>query len=59
MLPFQKQDAASFGLVNENVANGGLNGSYISLTVNGATLSQVPVIIQPGQAPGTIGLALG
>ncbi|MDB9850578.1 TAT-variant-translocated molybdopterin oxidoreductase [Flavobacteriaceae bacterium] len=54
-----KADAASFGLVNENVANGGLNGSYISLTVNGATLSQVPVIIQPGQAPGTIGLALG
>ncbi|MCW1952838.1 MAG: 4Fe-4S dicluster domain-containing protein, partial [Flavobacteriia bacterium] len=54
-----KADAERLGLVNENVANGGLDGSYVSLAVNGVSLDQVPVIIQPGQAVGTIGLALG
>ena len=54
-----RKDANAMGLVNEHVANGGLDGSYVNLTVNGATLSGVPVIIQPGQAEGTIGLSLG
>lgn len=54
-----KADAADLGLVNEHVANGGLDGSYVNLTVNGATLQNVPVIIQPGQAPGTLGLSFG
>jgi molybdopterin-containing oxidoreductase family iron-sulfur binding subunit len=53
-----KADALALGVVNENDANGGLDGSYINLTVGGVSLS-VPAIIQPGQAPGTIGLALG
>ena len=44
---------------NKIVANGGLNGSYATLTVNGIKLENVPVIIQPGQAKGTLGLALG
>ena len=52
-------DADKNGLTNEIVANGGLNGSYVTLTVNGITLENVPVIVQPGQAVGTIGLALG
>jgi molybdopterin-containing oxidoreductase family iron-sulfur binding subunit len=52
-------DAEKLGLENHNVADGGLNGSYASLTVNGKTLDNVPVIIQPGQALGTLGLALG
>ncbi|NHM05860.1 TAT-variant-translocated molybdopterin oxidoreductase [Flavobacterium sp. CYK-4] len=52
-------DAEKLGLENHNVADGGLNGSYATLTVNGKTLENVPVIIQPGQALGTIGLALG
>jgi molybdopterin-containing oxidoreductase family iron-sulfur binding subunit len=52
-------DAEKLGLENHNVANGGLNGSYATLTVNGATLENVPVIIQPGQALGTLGLAFG
>jgi molybdopterin-containing oxidoreductase family iron-sulfur binding subunit len=47
------------GLVNKNVANGGLNGSYVDVTVNGATVSNVPVIIQPGQAKGSVGMAFG
>ena len=53
-------DAQSLGLINENVANGGLNGSYVTVKLNENTsLKNVPVIIQPGQATGSIGLALG
>jgi molybdopterin-containing oxidoreductase family iron-sulfur binding subunit len=54
-------DATSkeLGLQNRIVANGGLNGSYATLTVNGVKLENVPVIVQPGQAKGTLGLALG
>jgi MoCo/4Fe-4S cofactor protein with predicted Tat translocation signal len=53
-------DAKQLGLSNEIVANGGLNGSYASITtVDGLKLENVPVIVQPGQAVGTIGLALG
>jgi molybdopterin-containing oxidoreductase family iron-sulfur binding subunit len=54
-----KFDAERLGLENYNVANGGLNGSYVSIEVNGKKLENVPVIIQPGQAKGTVGLALG
>jgi MoCo/4Fe-4S cofactor protein with predicted Tat translocation signal len=52
-------DAKKLGLSNEIVANGGLNGSYAKLTANGVTFENVPVIVQPGQAVGTIGMALG
>lgn len=53
-------DAKELGLSNEIVANGGLNGSYANLTTaSGLKLENVPVIIQPGQAVGTIGLSLG
>jgi len=54
-----RADASALGLINENVANGGLNGSYAKLTVNGVSLENVPVIIQPGQAAGTVGLSFG
>ena len=54
-----KADADAWGLENYNVANGGLNGSYADLEVNGVKLEKVPVIIQPGQAVGTVGLSLG
>ncbi|HET8737922.1 MAG TPA: TAT-variant-translocated molybdopterin oxidoreductase [Pricia sp.] len=54
-----KADAERLGLTNENVANGGLDGSYANLTVNGVTINTVPVIIQPGQAVGSVGLAFG
>jgi MoCo/4Fe-4S cofactor protein with predicted Tat translocation signal len=52
-------DAKKIGLENKIVANGGLNGSYATLTVNGTKLENVPVIVQPGQAVGTLGLAFG
>jgi len=54
-----KADAEKLGLENTNADNGGLDGSYATLTVGNTTLENVPVIIQPGQAKGTLGLALG
>ncbi|MDD3003351.1 TAT-variant-translocated molybdopterin oxidoreductase [Flavobacterium sp.] len=54
-----KADAQANDLVNYNVADGGLNGSYVNLAVDGVKLENVPVIIQPGQAVGTLGLAFG
>jgi len=53
-------DAKKLGLTNEIVANGGLNGSYATITTaDGLKLENVPVIVQPGQAVGTVGLAVG
>ena len=43
---------------NYNVSNGALNGSYVTVS-NDKNSVKVPVIIQPGQTPGTVGLALG
>ncbi|WP_396141366.1 TAT-variant-translocated molybdopterin oxidoreductase [Flavobacterium sp.] len=54
-----KADAEQLGLKNWNVANGGLNGSYATIKVGNAALENVPVVIQPGQAKGTLGLAFG
>ncbi|KRD10795.1 quinol:cytochrome C oxidoreductase [Flavobacterium sp. Root901] len=53
-------DAKKYNLSNEIVANGGLNGSYATLTLaDGSKLENVPVIVQPGQAVGTVGLSVG
>ncbi|MEO1011398.1 MAG: TAT-variant-translocated molybdopterin oxidoreductase [Bacteroidota bacterium] len=54
-----KADATRLGLENYHVANGGMDGSYAKITVNGLSLDKVPVIVQPGQAPGSIGLSFG
>lgn len=58
-LTVSQADADKLELKNWNVANGGLNGSYANVTVNGVTLENVPVIIQPGQANGSVGLSFG
>ncbi|WCO02030.1 TAT-variant-translocated molybdopterin oxidoreductase [Psychroserpens ponticola] len=58
-LTISAADAKSLNLVNEHEATGGLNGSYADLIVNGVTVKNVPVIIQPGQAKGSLGLSLG
>ena len=58
-LTVAQADAKTLELENWNVANGGLNGSYATVTVNGVKLEKVPVMIQPGQAVGTVGIALG
>ncbi len=52
-------DAEAMGIENFNVANGALNGSYVNVSMGDVTVENVPVIIQPGQAKGSIGLALG
>ncbi|WP_456438657.1 TAT-variant-translocated molybdopterin oxidoreductase [Psychroserpens sp.] len=52
-------DATELGLENHNVANGGLNGSYVNVNMGDVVLENVPVLIQPGQAKGSVGLALG
>ena len=58
-LTISKSDAEALGLKNWNVANGGLNGSYADIqTVDGVTVT-APVVIQPGQAKGSVGLAFG
>ena len=54
-----KADAERLGLENWNVANGGLNGSKANLNVNGVMITDVPVVIQPGQAIGSVGLSFG
>ena len=51
-------DAESLGLKNVNVSDGALNGSYASISVENKTIV-APVLIQPGQAKGTVGMAFG
>ena len=59
-LTVSNADARKYEMSNEIVANGGLNGSYATITTSdGIKLENVPVIVQPGQAVGTVGLALG
>jgi len=58
-LTVSKADAEAMDLENKHVANGGLNGSYVTVKLGKTELKNVPVIIQPGQAKGSVGLALG
>src|SRR5690606_24186945 len=58
-ITISRSDAEALGLENYHVADGALNGSYANVTVNGTTLENVPVMIQPGQAKGSVGLAFG
>ncbi|MDX1278012.1 TAT-variant-translocated molybdopterin oxidoreductase [Oceanihabitans sediminis] len=57
-LTMSSADAKKLGVKNWHVATGGLNSSLVELTVNGQTVT-VPVIIQPGQANGTLGFSFG
>ncbi|MFZ0371551.1 MAG: 4Fe-4S dicluster domain-containing protein, partial [Halobacillus sp.] len=58
-LTISKADAEELGLINEHVSNGALNGSYVNIKLDDTSVSNVPVMIQPGQAKGSVGLALG
>ena len=51
-------ETSTFFSENSHDADGGLNGKYANVTVNGVTV-KVPVIIQPGQARGTVGMSFG
>jgi len=52
-------DAAELGFSNPVQDNGSINGNYANVTVNGITINNIPVMVQPGQAKGSVGLALG
>ncbi|CAI8378026.1 MAG: Menaquinone reductase, iron-sulfur cluster-binding subunit [Flavobacterium sp. SCGC AAA160-P02] len=52
-------DAKEFGFTNPVKDNGAINGNYAKVSVNGVTLENIPVMIQPGQAKGSVGLAFG
>ncbi len=62
-LTMNPEDAKELGIKmwnggNDRTARMSLNGDYYVVTVNGQSL-QAPVFVQPGQARGTLGLALG
>lgn len=58
-LTISKSLADELGLTNYHVSNGAMNGSLVNIEANGVKLNNVPVLIQPGQAAQTVGLALG
>ena len=51
-------EPSTFFSESSHDADGGLNGKYAIISLNGKSL-KVPVIIQPGQARGTVGLSFG
>jgi len=50
--------AKKLGLANWSISNGALNGDVVKISVDDVEMI-LPVFIQPGQAYGTLGLALG
>lgn len=58
-LTISPKDAERLGIENDLNARMQLDGSLVNLVANGVTLENVPVFIQPGQAEGSVGLALG
>lgn len=58
-LTMSPADAKKLGIKNTTADNGALDGDTLDITVNGVTLEKVPVYIQPGQALGSLGLAIG
>lgn len=58
-ITISKEDSVKIGIVNKMNGRMQLDGSLADLTVNGKIIKNIPVFIQPGQAKGSIGLALG
>ena len=57
-LTVSKYDAKDLGLRNSNDSNGALDSNYANVSLNGKTI-KIPVLIQPGQAKGSVGLSFG
>jgi len=57
-LTVSKSDAKVLGIENTNDSNGALNSNFAMVSLNGKSI-QIPVIIQPGQAKGSVGLSFG
>lgn len=58
-LTISPADAERLNIENDLNARMQLNGDKVNITANGVTIKDVPVLIQPGQADGSLGLALG
>ena len=58
-MTISSKTAKKLNLKNWNVSNGALNGSIVNIISDGLTIKNVPVMIQPGQADNTVGLAVG
>ena len=58
-ITISSKTASELGLENWNVSNGGLNGHLVTIKSGDLVLDSVPVMIQPGQAYNTIGMAIG
>ncbi|MDA8595858.1 TAT-variant-translocated molybdopterin oxidoreductase [Flavobacteriaceae bacterium] len=58
-LTMSPADANALGFTNPVQDNGAINGNYATVKVGGVSVSKVPVFIQPGQAKGSVGLAVG
>ena len=57
-LTVSKKDAEFLGLKNYNESNGALNSNYAKVILEDEEI-KLPVIIQPGQAIGTVGISFG
>ncbi|NVK05066.1 MAG: TAT-variant-translocated molybdopterin oxidoreductase [Flavobacteriia bacterium] len=55
----QSEEDGGMGLMTDTNSAGAYNGKTITITVGDKVLKEVPVFVQPGQAQGTIGLAVG
>ena len=58
-LTISPADAKSLGLNNDLNGRMQLNGDLVTLTAGTVKIENIPVFIQPGQAQGSFGLALG
>ncbi|MDR2122672.1 MAG: TAT-variant-translocated molybdopterin oxidoreductase [Flavobacteriaceae bacterium] len=58
-ITISQEDADKLGLKNTTNGRMQLDGSLVDLRVNTKIIKNVPIFIQPGQAAGSIGLALG
>jgi len=58
-ITISKKDADALGLKNRVTSKGAIDGDLVNITLGKTTVENVPVMVQPGQAPGTLGMALG
>ncbi len=58
-LTISKKDADELDLENRITSNGAIDGDIVDIKLGNTIVSNVPIMVQPGQAPGTLGLALG
>ncbi|HZD84016.1 MAG TPA: 4Fe-4S dicluster domain-containing protein [Candidatus Angelobacter sp.] len=58
-MTISSHDAKKLGIKNWNVGDGSVHGHMVNLHMGSVKIENVPVYIQPGQAKGSLGLALG